>query len=176
MCSWLSSSVTSKTLGVFVSLFWMPYSAIIGWLGRWLANHIQKISRCSMCRMQRLLSDFFPVTTAWCSLFWFSIDRCLCIFFSFLLMICRCFDIAWSIVSSCSCCISDICFRVLSYWRTATFFGLILNFLCVISAIIIVTFIPSIYSHAILKERSLPVMMRISFISHHYDIYINIDN
>lgn len=61
MCSWLSSSVTSKTLGVFVSsLFWMPYSAIIGWLGRWLANHIQKISRCSMCTMQQLLSDFFP--------------------------------------------------------------------------------------------------------------------
>lgn len=61
ICSWLSSSVTSKTLGVFVSsLFWMPHSAIIGWLGRWLANHIQKISRCSMCTMQQLLSDFFP--------------------------------------------------------------------------------------------------------------------
>lgn len=93
MCSWLSSSVTSKTLGVFVSsLFWMPYSAIIGWLGRWLANHIQKISRCSMCTMQQLLSDFFPTDNrdALFSDQPQSIDV-----YAFFFIIFRCFDIAW---------------------------------------------------------------------------------
>lgn len=57
------ASLQRHSLFSYSFFFWMPYSAIIGWLGRWLANHIQKISRCSMCRMQRLLSDFFPMTT-----------------------------------------------------------------------------------------------------------------
>lgn len=74
-----------------VIFFWMPYSAIIGWLGRWLANHIQKISRCLMCRMQRLLSDFFPMTIVMLS---FLISRNRLMFLHFFIIF-HCFNIAW---------------------------------------------------------------------------------
>lgn len=79
------------SLFLYRFFFWMPYSAIIGWLGRWLANHIQKISRCSMCRMQRLLSDFFPMTTVMLS-FLISRNRLMSMHF---FIIFHCFNIAW---------------------------------------------------------------------------------
>jgi len=124
MCSRLSSSViTSKTLDVFVSSSLSLLNAIF--CDYWLAWSMigksyskKRNSRCSMCGMQRLLSEFFSQDgCSWCSSPFWSVTInlfvsmqlfCSIIFFFFFfflplsfspllfLTIFRCFDIAWS--------------------------------------------------------------------------------